>query len=265
MVLVAVLDEPARRRARRLLRRPDADLDGHPPRRMALRAGAFVSRGDRPWRRRSRSPLVGRQRARRRWRERFVPSVGARSATIWARRRRRRRRSGLDRVRALHRRPARRPASSTSATSTTPARPAEFDTKYHGAYGRMASITAPTPGNHEWPNCNEGYKPYWREQKGVRVACPTTTRSRSAGLADPQPELGDRARRRLAAAPLAQAQARAAREVPDRVRAPTPAERRAARPTWPIWCRSGGRSVATRGCSSRATTTTRSASGEPTA
>ena len=30
------------------------------------------------------------------------------------------------------------------------------------AYGRFDKITAPTPGNHDWPNHDEGYDPYWK-------------------------------------------------------------------------------------------------------
>ena len=37
---------------------------------------------------------------------------------------------------------------------------------YDALYGRLAPITAPTPGNHEWPNHAEGYDPYWTLQKG---------------------------------------------------------------------------------------------------
>jgi hypothetical protein len=29
-------------------------------------------------------------------------------------------------------------------------------------YGRLATRTAPTPGNHEWPNHLQGYDRYWR-------------------------------------------------------------------------------------------------------
>jgi hypothetical protein len=43
---------------------------------------------------------------------------------------------------------------------------AEFAQHYAPAYGRFASRTAPTPGNHEWPNRAQGYDPYWRAVKG---------------------------------------------------------------------------------------------------
>ncbi len=37
---------------------------------------------------------------------------------------------------------------------------------YDSLYGRLARLTAPTPGNHEWPNHTEGYDPYWARRKG---------------------------------------------------------------------------------------------------
>jgi hypothetical protein len=38
----------------------------------------------------------------------------------------------------------------------------EFKNNYAPVFGRFADITAPTPGNHEWPNHAEGYDPYWK-------------------------------------------------------------------------------------------------------
>ena len=38
----------------------------------------------------------------------------------------------------------------------------EFDRNYRSVYGRFDTITAPAPGNHEWPNHEEGYDPYWK-------------------------------------------------------------------------------------------------------
>ena len=35
-------------------------------------------------------------------------------------------------------------------------------------YGRLAAITAPTPGNHEWCNREQGYTAYWLSRRGVR-------------------------------------------------------------------------------------------------
>jgi hypothetical protein len=42
----------------------------------------------------------------------------------------------------------------------------EFRAYYEPRYGRLAPITLPTPGNHEWPNRNVGYFPYWRAKRG---------------------------------------------------------------------------------------------------
>lgn len=103
--------------------------------------------------------------------ERFVPSVEARSATIWAVG------DGADGRPApigfgqviANRRPTRfLYLGDVYKTGTA----AEFATNYHRAYGRMTSVTAPTPGNHEWPNRSVGYKPYWRMQKGVEYVPP---------------------------------------------------------------------------------------------
>jgi len=40
----------------------------------------------------------------------------------------------------------------------------EFERNYEPIYGRLADITAPTPGNHEWDNREEGYDAYWAER-----------------------------------------------------------------------------------------------------
>ena len=44
----------------------------------------------------------------------------------------------------------------------------EFRRNYDSVYGELAEITAPTPGNHDWPNRQLGYYPYWRSAKGRR-------------------------------------------------------------------------------------------------
>ena len=44
----------------------------------------------------------------------------------------------------------------------------DFRRFYHPRFGRLAGITMPTPGNHEWGNRYTGYYPYWRRQKGHR-------------------------------------------------------------------------------------------------
>ena len=55
----------------------------------------------------------------------------------------------------------------------------EFDSNYRPAYGRFDKITAPTPGNHDWPQHEEGYDPYWRRRtRGCRRTA-TGTASRS--------------------------------------------------------------------------------------
>jgi hypothetical protein len=42
----------------------------------------------------------------------------------------------------------------------------EFTRYYAPTYGRLASITSPTPGNHEWPLRRRGYDVYWRSVHG---------------------------------------------------------------------------------------------------
>jgi hypothetical protein len=44
----------------------------------------------------------------------------------------------------------------------------EFRRNYAGVYGRLAEITAPTPGNHDWRLHRQGYDPYWRSVTGRR-------------------------------------------------------------------------------------------------
>jgi calcineurin-like phosphoesterase family protein len=43
---------------------------------------------------------------------------------------------------------------------------ADFRRWYHPRFGRLARITEPTIGNHEWDNRYRGYYPYWKRQKG---------------------------------------------------------------------------------------------------
>lgn len=38
----------------------------------------------------------------------------------------------------------------------------EFERNYDPLYGELAKVTLPTPGNHDWPNHEDGYGPYWR-------------------------------------------------------------------------------------------------------
>lgn len=42
----------------------------------------------------------------------------------------------------------------------------EFERNYEPVYGRLAPISAPTIGNHGWPNVATGYMPYWAEEAG---------------------------------------------------------------------------------------------------
>jgi len=44
---------------------------------------------------------------------------------------------------------------------------AEFASNYRPLYGRFDAITAPTIGNHEWPNLATGYVPYWTAARGT--------------------------------------------------------------------------------------------------
>jgi calcineurin-like phosphoesterase family protein len=46
----------------------------------------------------------------------------------------------------------------------------EYKNNYEPAFGgRLARVTAPTPGNHEWPRRDEGYRPYWKSVLGKEV------------------------------------------------------------------------------------------------
>jgi hypothetical protein len=45
----------------------------------------------------------------------------------------------------------------------------EFAENYATTYGRLAARTAPTPGNHDWPNYPTGYAPYWRRALGRAI------------------------------------------------------------------------------------------------
>lgn len=55
----------------------------------------------------------------------------------------------------------------------------EFRQNFAPLYGRIADRIAPTPGNHEWPNHDVGYDPYW--QKVTGEATPPWYRFRLAG------------------------------------------------------------------------------------
>jgi hypothetical protein len=45
----------------------------------------------------------------------------------------------------------------------------EFAQNYDPLYGTLGKRTAPTPGNHDWPNHPEGYDPYWQRKQGDKV------------------------------------------------------------------------------------------------
>lgn len=44
----------------------------------------------------------------------------------------------------------------------------DFAHSYAPIFGPLARRTAPTPGNHEWPNRKVGYWPYWKRVRGAR-------------------------------------------------------------------------------------------------
>jgi hypothetical protein len=45
--------------------------------------------------------------------------------------------------------------------------PDNWSTRFAAAYGRLAHLTAPVPGNHDWPDgAREGYLPYWESVYG---------------------------------------------------------------------------------------------------
>jgi hypothetical protein len=46
----------------------------------------------------------------------------------------------------------------------------EYKKLYKPVYRHLDRITAPTPGNHEWPNHAVGYDPYWRKVFGKPLA-----------------------------------------------------------------------------------------------
>lgn len=42
----------------------------------------------------------------------------------------------------------------------------EYRDYYEPVYGPLKEITFPTPGNHEWPEREQGYNPYWADRLG---------------------------------------------------------------------------------------------------
>jgi hypothetical protein len=45
----------------------------------------------------------------------------------------------------------------------------DFRRRYDPVYGKLARITAPTPGNHDWPAHRDGYDPYWKARTGAAM------------------------------------------------------------------------------------------------
>src|SRR5439155_808365 len=45
----------------------------------------------------------------------------------------------------------------------------DFVDNYRPVYGRLDTRTAPTPGNHDWPQHDEGYDPHWQRVRGRRT------------------------------------------------------------------------------------------------
>jgi hypothetical protein len=43
---------------------------------------------------------------------------------------------------------------------------ADYASNYARSWGRLAKITAPTPGNHEWADRAQGYDAYWSKVRG---------------------------------------------------------------------------------------------------
>src|SRR5215218_1839695 len=43
----------------------------------------------------------------------------------------------------------------------------QYRRHYGGVYGRLNRLTAPTPGNHEWPAHRSGYDRYWSRARGT--------------------------------------------------------------------------------------------------
>src|SRR3712207_5923363 len=43
----------------------------------------------------------------------------------------------------------------------------EYERNYAPLYGRLAAVTAPCPGNHEWGRRHIGYDRYWERARGV--------------------------------------------------------------------------------------------------
>ena len=42
----------------------------------------------------------------------------------------------------------------------------EFERNFEPSFGQLADVGAPTPGNHDWANRDEGYRAYWENARG---------------------------------------------------------------------------------------------------
>jgi hypothetical protein len=71
-----------------------------------------------------------------------------------------------------------------------------FATGYRPTYGRIANITAPTPGNHDAPNEAAGYRPYWTKARHTRPPSYYAFRAGGWELLSLDSELTGAARRR---------------------------------------------------------------------
>ena len=116
---------------------------------------------------------------------------------------------------------------------------ADFRKNYAPSFGRLAALTAPTPGNHDWPRHTSGYDPYWQRALGVPVM-PAWYGFDAAGWRILSLDSETAHDARLAAGALAALAAARARDVPDRVLASRAVQRRhastATTRTWrPLW------------------------------
>ncbi|TML98451.1 MAG: hypothetical protein E6G10_22970 [Actinobacteria bacterium] len=92
----------------------------------------------------------------------FVRSLGPRHATIWAVGDGA---NGGANAKAVARLIAAAPADELLYLGDVyeDGTPQDFKSHYATTYGRFASRTAPTPGNHDWHDHATGYDPYWRK------------------------------------------------------------------------------------------------------
>ena len=99
----------------------------------------------------------------------------------------------------------------------------EFRRWYHPRFGRLAHITAPTIGNHEWDNRFQGYYRYWYRRKGEQPAALVQDQHRRLG--DPQPELAGPPRDAAPPRSAGSSRRRGTGRLPHRVLAPSALQR----------------------------------------